>query len=97
MHFTSVSFHLREIKDPRVHTIMSTDDVMGGSTTFTMLSCTRRFREDNPITYKTLLPALKDGGAAAEIYVNTVASKETVDKIVESLSHPKNVIRRRTG
>jgi len=50
----SVSFHVREIKDPRVHTIMSTDDVMGGSTTFTMLSCTRRFREDNPITYKAL-------------------------------------------
>ena len=54
------SFHLREIKDPRVRTILSTDDVMGGSTTFTMLSTTKKFREDNPITYKALLGALRD-------------------------------------
>ena len=100
MHFTSVSFHLREIKDPRVRTIMSTDDVMGGSTTFTMLSCTRKFREDNPITYKALLLALKDSvafinkdkRAAAEIYVTTVGGKETVDDILESLNDPKNLI-----
>jgi len=100
MHFTSVSFHLREIKDSRVRTIMSTDDVMGGSTTFTMLSCTRKFREDNPITYKALLLALKDAvafinkdkRAAAEIYVTTVGGKETVDDILESLNDPKNII-----
>jgi NitT/TauT family transport system substrate-binding protein len=100
MHFTSVSFHLREIKDPRVRTIMSTDDVMGGSTTFTMLSCTRKFREDNPITYKALLMALKDAvvfinkdkRAAAQIYVDTIGGKETVDEILESLNDPKNII-----
>jgi hypothetical protein len=60
LHFTSVSYHLREIKDPRVRTIMSTDDVMGGSTTFTMLSTTTKFRDENPITYKALMLALKD-------------------------------------
>ena len=100
MHFTSVSFHLREIKDPRVRTIMSSDDVMGGSTTFTMLSCTRKFREDNPITYKALLLGLKDAvafinqdkRAAAQIYVNTVGGKETVDEVLDSLNDPKNVI-----
>jgi NitT/TauT family transport system substrate-binding protein len=39
---------------------MSTDDVMGGSTTFTMLLATTKFRDENPITYKALLLALKD-------------------------------------
>ncbi len=41
-HFTSPPFHQREIKDPRIHTVLSSDDVMGGSTTFTMLSTTAR-------------------------------------------------------
>jgi len=79
---------------------MSTDDVMGGSTTFTMLSCTKKFREDNPITYRAILLALKDAvafinndkRAAAEIYVNAVGGKETVDEILESLNDPKNII-----
>jgi NitT/TauT family transport system substrate-binding protein len=100
MHFTSVSFHLREIKDPRVRTIMSTDDVMGGSATFTMLSCTRKFREDNPVTYRALLAALKDAvdfinkdkRTAAQIYVDTIGGKETADEILESLNDPKNII-----
>ena len=39
-HFTSPPFHQRERKDPQVRTIMTSDDVMGGSTTFTMLSTT---------------------------------------------------------
>jgi NitT/TauT family transport system substrate-binding protein len=101
MHFTSVSFHMREIKDPRVRTIMSTDDVMGGSTTFTMLSATRKFREDNPITYKALLLGLKDAvefinkdkKAAAQIYLDTLGGRgETLEEAVASLDDPRNVI-----
>ena len=47
-HFTSPPFHQREIKDPRVHTVLDTDAIMGGATTFTMLSTTAKFREQNP-------------------------------------------------
>jgi len=32
LHFTSVPFHTRELKDPRVRTILVSDDVMGGAT-----------------------------------------------------------------
>jgi NitT/TauT family transport system substrate-binding protein len=101
MHFTSVSYHLREIKDPRVRTIMSTDDVMGGSTTFTMLSSTKKFRDDNPITYKALLLALKDAvdyinkdkRGAAQMFLDSIGGKgETLDEVVASLNDPKNVI-----
>ena len=45
-HFTSPPFHERERADPRVRTIMRSDDVLGGSTTFTMLSTTKPFREE---------------------------------------------------
>ena len=33
---------------PEIRTIMTSDDVMGGSTTFTMLSTTKKFRERTP-------------------------------------------------
>ena len=101
LHFTSVSFHAREIKDPRVRTILSSDDVMGGSTTFTMLSSTRKFMDDNPITCKAILRGLKeavdyinrDRRGAAQIYFDSIGGKgETMDEILASLNDPKNVI-----
>jgi NitT/TauT family transport system substrate-binding protein len=62
-HFTSPPFHQRERKDPRVRTIMSSDDVMGGATTFVMLSTTTRFRDENPAVHRAVLRALADAQA----------------------------------
>jgi NitT/TauT family transport system substrate-binding protein len=59
-HFTSPPFHQRERKDDHVRTIMTSDDVMGGSTTFTMLSTTTAFRENNPKVYSAVLKALDE-------------------------------------
>jgi NitT/TauT family transport system substrate-binding protein len=57
-HFTSPPFHQRERKDPHVRTIMTSEDVMGGATTFTMLSTTTAFRDNNPKVYRAVLKAL---------------------------------------
>jgi len=59
-HFTSPPFHQRERKDPRVRTILTSTDIMGGSTTFTMMSATARFREQNPKVYAAVLAALEE-------------------------------------
>jgi NitT/TauT family transport system substrate-binding protein len=59
-HFTSPPFHQRELEDPAVRTIMRSDDVLGGSTTFTMLSTTAKFREEKPAAYKAVLGALEE-------------------------------------
>ncbi len=59
-HFTSPPFHQREIADPAIRTIMTTDDVLGGPTTFTMLSTTAAFRDRNPARYDALLAALEE-------------------------------------
>src|SRR3954464_4035003 len=59
-HFTSPPFHQRERKDPHIHTVMTTDDVMKGSTTFTMLSTTTAFRESNPKAVQAVLAALEE-------------------------------------
>jgi len=101
LHFTSPPFHARELKDPRVRTILATDDVMGGSTTFTMLYATKKFRDENPLTYKAIVSAVKDAieyinkekRGAAQIYFDSIGGKgETIEEIMTTLSDPKNVI-----
>jgi len=101
LHFTSPPFHARELKDPRVRTILATDDVMGGSTTFTMLYTTKKFRDENPLTYKAIVSAVKDAieyinkekRGAAQIYFDSIGGKgETIEEIMTTLSDPKNVI-----
>jgi NitT/TauT family transport system substrate-binding protein len=62
-HFTSPPFHQREVEDASIHTVMSTDDVLGGPTTFTMLSTTADFRRRNPALYAAVLAALEDADA----------------------------------
>jgi NitT/TauT family transport system substrate-binding protein len=59
-HFTSPPFHQRERQDPGIRTIMSSNDVMGGATTFTMLSTTAAYREANPEAYAAVLGALEE-------------------------------------
>ena len=65
-HFTSPPFHQREIAAGNIRTIMSTDDVLGGATTFTMLSTTRRFHDERPALYRAVLAALGEAQAMIE-------------------------------
>lgn len=58
--FASAPLDRRELKTPGVRTIMNTDDVMGGSTTFTMVSTTQKFHDQNPKVYGAFVSALKD-------------------------------------
>jgi NitT/TauT family transport system substrate-binding protein len=65
-HFTSPPFHQRETEDPAIRTIMSSNDVMGGATTFTMLSTTRAFHDSKPDVYGAVLDALQEAQAMIE-------------------------------
>jgi len=96
-HFTSPPFHQREKRDPRVRTVLDTDAIMGGATTFTMLSTTARFREQNPGAYAAVLAALTEANelirtdprAAAEIlFAAESAAGFSVDELVEVLRDP---------
>jgi NitT/TauT family transport system substrate-binding protein len=96
-HFTSPPFHQREIKDARVRTIMTSETVMGGSTTFTMLSTTTAFRARNPKLYFAVLAALEqanqrivtDKRAAAELLAATANDAGlSANEIVEVLGDP---------
>lgn len=96
-HFASPPFHQRERRDPRIRTIMTSDEVMGGSTTFTMLSTTRKFRDGSPEVYRAVLRALEEANSriasdtreAAEILLaSTPDSGFSVDETVAMLKDP---------
>jgi NitT/TauT family transport system substrate-binding protein len=96
-HFTSPPFHQREIQDPRVRTVLDTDDIMGGATTFTMLSTTARYREANAEAYAAVIAALEEANelirtdprAAAEmLFAAESAAGFSVDELVEVLRDP---------
>jgi NitT/TauT family transport system substrate-binding protein len=96
-HFASPPFHQRERRDPKIRTIMTSDDVMGGSTTFTMLSTTKKFRDENPAVYTAVLRALEEAnrliasdprGAAETLMASTPDSGFSVDETVAMLQDP---------
>lgn len=96
-HFTSPPFHQRERKDPRVHTVMSSDDVMKGSTTFTMLSTTNAFRERNPRVVAAVLAALEEANqsirddvkkATEMLLTSTTESGFSAEELLEVVSDP---------
>jgi NitT/TauT family transport system substrate-binding protein len=96
-HFASPPFHQRERRDGKIRTIMTSDDVMGGSTTFTMLSTTRKFRDENPAIYNAVLRALEEANsriasdprsAAEMLMASTPKSGFSVDETVAMLTDP---------
>ncbi len=96
-HYASAPFHQRERKDPAVRTIMTTTDIMGGATTFTMISTTAKFRSQNPKLYAAFVGALKeamemiraDRRNAAEVLLESMGGKGwSVAELVGMLDEP---------
>ena len=99
-HFTSPPFMYKELEQPGIHRIMSSDDVMGGPTTFSNLYSTSKFHDANPRVYKVVLAAFieaielinKDKKQAAEIYLRVSGDKKsTVAEIQKQLEDPNLV------
>ena len=97
-HFTSPPFAQRELKDPAVRTIMTSDDVMKGSTTFTMLSTTTAFRDRNPQAVAAVLAALEEANqmirddpkmAADMLRSSTTESGFSLEELMAVISDPK--------
>jgi len=94
-HFTSPPFQYQELRDPRVHTVLSSKDVMGRFT-FTVAWSTVKFRETNPKTYEAFVAAIQeaielinsDKEKAAKIYLQETGNKESLEFLLQQLSAP---------
>jgi NitT/TauT family transport system substrate-binding protein len=95
-HFTSPPFHQRERKSPNIRTIMTSNDVMGGPSTFTLLYTTGKFHDANPKVYAAFLKALEeaiaainaDKRAAAQTFLDMEGQGLKLDEVLEILNDP---------
>ncbi len=95
--FTSPPFQNQALETPGVRVVLNSYDVMGGPNTFLMVWATKKFRDENPKTFKAVVAALKeatdainaDKRRAAEIYVKEGGGKGSVDKILAIMSDPQ--------
>jgi len=97
--FSSPPYEFVQLKDPKIRTILTTNDVMGSSQTFTMLYMTAEFREKNPKSTAAILAGLEEANAminadkkaAAEVFLDSVGRRGwTAEEIIEVLNDPDN-------
>jgi NitT/TauT family transport system substrate-binding protein len=95
--FTSPPFQNQALETPGMRVVLNSYDVMGGPNTFLMIWAARKFRDENPKSYKAVLDALKEATesinankrAAAELYVKEGGGKDSVDKILAIMNDPQ--------
>lgn len=95
-HFASPPFHQRERKAADIRTIMTSNDVMGGPSTFTMVYATGKFHDANPKVYSAFLKALQEAIAsinadkrgAAQTFLDMEGQGMKLDEVLEILQDP---------
>jgi sulfonate transport system substrate-binding protein len=95
--FTVPPFAYQERETPGVHTVLSSNDILGGGATFALAYTTSKFREENPKIYAAFEAALKDAidrinadkKRAADIYVEVSKQKTTAAELNKLLSDPE--------
>ncbi|NYT37442.1 ABC transporter substrate-binding protein [Allopusillimonas soli] len=95
-HYASSPLAQREMKTKGIRTIQNTDDVMGGSATFTMVSTTTRFHDKNPKIYGAFVDALQeaqnmiktDQKEAARILIASMGGSGSMDEMIAILDDP---------
>jgi NitT/TauT family transport system substrate-binding protein len=98
-HFGSPPFQYQQLKNPAIHTVLNSYDVLGGPATFNVVWTTAKFRSENPKLYDAFVKALddaiaqinKDKRAAAEAYLRISKDKEPVKDILAMLDDPNIV------
>ncbi|HKK15026.1 MAG TPA: ABC transporter substrate-binding protein [Gammaproteobacteria bacterium] len=96
-HFTSPPYQYKELQDPKVHTVLTSFQVLGGPATFNVVWTTSKFHDNNPKLYKAFTGALSEAidwihnnqRDAAKLYLKAAHSKDPVDFIYKIITDPK--------
>ena len=97
--FSAPPFQYQQLKKAGIHTVLNSNDVLGGPATFNLVWTTAKFRNENPKLYDAFVKALddamgqinKDKKAAAEAYLRISKDKDTVADILAMLNDPQIV------
>jgi NitT/TauT family transport system substrate-binding protein len=96
-HVATAPFYQEELKDPAVHVVFKTYDVVGGPHNNGILGATRAFYQKNPRLAKAILAAQTEANSiikhepkrVAQIYLNMSHDKrDTVNEIAKLVSDP---------
>jgi NitT/TauT family transport system substrate-binding protein len=95
-HFGSPPFQYQQLKNPAVHTVLNSYDVLGGPATFNVVWTTSKFRAENPKLYDAFVKAVDEATAminrdkkwAAEAYLRISKDKDNVADIQAMLNDP---------
>ena len=99
-HFTNAPFAQFEADDKRVHKVLSSEDVLGKSSTFVLLAANARFIDQNPKVASAMVKAVDaamsrikaDPAKAAALYLKQEPSKSlNVEYVERILRDPENV------
>jgi len=98
-HFTSPPFQQVELKDPKIHRVLSSYDVLGGPHTFNVVYGTSAFHDENPKLAQAFVTALQqavdfinqDPKEAAALYAKAEKSPLSVDEIEALIRNEENV------
>ncbi|HET7031836.1 MAG TPA: ABC transporter substrate-binding protein [Casimicrobiaceae bacterium] len=96
-HFSAPPFQYQQLRRPGIHTVLNSNDVLGGPATFNLVWATTKFHNENPKLYDAFVKALddaiaqinKDKKAAAEAYLRISKDKDTVADILAMLNDPQ--------
>jgi NitT/TauT family transport system substrate-binding protein len=94
--FSSAPFQFRQLKQPGIRQMLSSEDVLGGPVSFNVIATTGKFRDENPKLYRAFLAALDEAtdyinankAGAAEIYLKLSADKTPKEEVVEMMGKP---------
>lgn len=97
--FTSPPFMFMQIEKGKAHRVLSSYDVMGGSTSFILMWTTTKFYDTYPKYSKAVLAALEDADAfikknprqAAEIFIKSEKSPLPVEFVEKMITNPEIV------
>ena len=97
-HFTSAPFMYIELKNPKVHRVLNSYDVLGGPHTFNVVWAMGKLYKNNPKLIQAFLAAMKtamkeikdDPHAAAAVWVKANHSKLPVAEAEAIIKKPEN-------
>jgi NitT/TauT family transport system substrate-binding protein len=97
-HFTSAPYQYQELKDPRVHKVLDSYDVLGGPHTFNSVWAQSKLYEGEPKVAQAFLAALNDAikyiksdpDGAAALWVKNNNSKLPVEEAARIIKLPEN-------
>lgn len=97
-HFTSPPFQDLELKDPHIHRVLSSYEVLDGAATFIITATTSKFQKANPKTFDAFVGALEEAQAfigskkreAAQIYLAMSGDKRlSLEDLLKVLDNPE--------